>query len=70
MLEEALGLTEERERHREARTDGHALTLDDLEGLERAVFEHVQALGFPADDVLRWVGKWTRILVDGGRGRG
>lgn len=53
LLEEALGLTEERERHREGGAEHHGLTLDELDVCERAVLARIQGMGFPADDVLR-----------------
>ncbi|CBN75205.1 conserved unknown protein [Ectocarpus siliculosus] len=55
ILEEALGLTEERERQRDGGAEHHGLTLDGLEGTDRAALEKVQGMGFPADDVLRAV---------------
>lgn len=53
LLEEALGLTEERERQRDGGAEHHGLTLEGLEGQDRAALEKVQSMGFPADDVLR-----------------
>eukprot|EP00904_Undaria_pinnatifida_P004891 jgi/Undpi1/1531/HiC_scaffold_11.g04921.m1 len=53
LLEEALGLTEERERHRDGGAEHHGLTLDGLEGTDLAALEIVQSMGFTADDVLR-----------------
>lgn len=55
LLEEALGLTEERERQRGGGAEHHGLTLDGLEGVDKAASEKVKGMGFPADDVLRWV---------------
>ena len=53
LLEEALGLTEERERHRDGGAEHHGLTLDGLEGPDLEALKIVQNMGFPADDVLR-----------------
>ena len=53
LLEEALGLTEERERRRDGGAQHDGLTLEGLEGADRAALEMVQGMGFPADDVLR-----------------
>lgn len=53
LLEDALGLTEAREKHREGGAMQHGLTVEALEGSERAVMERVQGMGFPMDDVLR-----------------
>lgn len=53
LLEEALGLTEERERQRDGGGEHHGLTLDGLAAVDNAALKKVQALGFPADDVLR-----------------
>lgn len=56
LLEEALGLAEERERHRDTGGEGRddqGLTVEGLEGHDLAVFEKVRAMGFPADYVLR-----------------
>ena len=60
LLEDALGLAEERERHRDGggRNEGEphdrdALTVDRLEGDDLASFEKVRGMGFPDGDVLR-----------------
>lgn len=53
LLEEVLGLTEERERHKDNGVEHHGLTVADLDKPERAVLERIRAMGFPADDVLR-----------------